>query len=237
MAGMIRLLWEVETNKTTLWVKWVRCKYIRGGSIWCTQSPQSTSWAWRSILQVRHLASTVFNYSPGNGENTLFFLDPWLNQQPLMVRVGDLRQDLACDVKCRASKFINNSHWTLPSATTIEMHDLWPGILCTPIRGDRDVITLTLDDGGFSLRSAWDAIRDHSPTLPRARFIWGGKTTPRKAFCTWRAFSRVLDSSFWADEDKFSFRVFITDRRSPTNLIPRTRWTRRSTPFRRLHTG
>ena len=33
MAGMIRLLWEVETNKTALWVKWVRCKYIRGGSI------------------------------------------------------------------------------------------------------------------------------------------------------------------------------------------------------------
>ena len=34
MAGMIRLLWEVETNKTALWVKWVRRKYLRGGSIW-----------------------------------------------------------------------------------------------------------------------------------------------------------------------------------------------------------
>ena len=43
MAGILRLLWEVETDKEALWVKWMRHKYIRGGSIWCARIPQQAS--------------------------------------------------------------------------------------------------------------------------------------------------------------------------------------------------
>ena len=35
-ASLLRLLWEIETNKEALWVKWMRHKYIQGGSIWCS---------------------------------------------------------------------------------------------------------------------------------------------------------------------------------------------------------
>ena len=140
-----------------------------------------------------HLAETFLNYSLGNGENTLFFLDPWLNHQPLMLRVGDrLQQDLACDTACKASHFICDRRWTLPPATTIEMHDLWLDILRTPINGDRDDITWVLHDKGFSLHSAWDAIHEHGPRLPWARFIWSWGTSPRKAFCPWQALSQGL---------------------------------------------
>ena len=38
---------------------------------------------------MRHLVETFLNYSLGNGENTLFFLDRWLKHQPLLLRVGD----------------------------------------------------------------------------------------------------------------------------------------------------
>ena len=88
-SGMLRLLWEVETNKSALWVKWIRRKYVCSGSIWCTRPPQSASWAWRSILRVRHLASELLDYNLGDGSSTLFFLDPWLNHQPLHLHVGD----------------------------------------------------------------------------------------------------------------------------------------------------
>ena len=91
---------------------------------------------------MRHLVETFLNYSLGNGGNTLFFLDPWLNHQPLLLCVGDrLRQDLTCDTACKASHFISDRHWNLPAAITIEMHDLWLDILRTPINGDRDDIT------------------------------------------------------------------------------------------------
>ena len=116
-TGMICLLWEVETNKTALWVKWVRRKYLRRGSIWCAQPPQSTSWTKRSVLQVCHLAKTFLNYSLGNGDNTLFFLDPWLNHQPLIVRLGDrLRQDHACDTACKASHLSATAIGTSPQS-------------------------------------------------------------------------------------------------------------------------
>ena len=53
-ASVLRLLWEVETNKDAHWVKWVHSEYLRGSSIWCARPPQKASWAWRGILRIRH---------------------------------------------------------------------------------------------------------------------------------------------------------------------------------------
>ena len=39
VASILRLLWEFETNKEALWVKWMRRKYTHGGSIWCAPPP------------------------------------------------------------------------------------------------------------------------------------------------------------------------------------------------------
>ena len=72
------------------------------------------------------------------------------------------------------------------------MHDLWPEILATPISGDRDAITWTPNDKGFTLRLAWDAIREHGQKLPWTRFIWTRGIILRKAFYTWRAHYRGL---------------------------------------------
>ena len=40
VAGVLRHFWEVSTCKDALWIKWMRRKYLRGGSIWCTRPPQ-----------------------------------------------------------------------------------------------------------------------------------------------------------------------------------------------------
>ena len=88
-AGVLRLLWELETNKNALWVKWIWGKYLRGSSIWCARPPQNASWVWRSILKIRPLAEKLIYYSIGNGRNTSFFLDPWLGSTTIHNCVGD----------------------------------------------------------------------------------------------------------------------------------------------------
>ena len=72
VEGILRLLWEFEMNKEALWVKWMRLKYTRRGSVWCTRPLQQASWAWRGILRVRHLAVNLLNFNLGDGRHTLF---------------------------------------------------------------------------------------------------------------------------------------------------------------------
>lgn len=106
-AGILRLLWEIETNRDALWVKWLCRKYLRGSSIWCARPPQSASWAWRGILQIRYLAVELLRYQVGNGQSTNFFLDPWLGYPPILLQVGDqLRRDMGCNLLCKVSTFM-----------------------------------------------------------------------------------------------------------------------------------
>ena len=115
LAGIIRLLWEIEMNADVLWVRWMRKKYLRGSSIWCSRPPQTCSWAWRGILKARSLATNLLVYKVGDGSAMKFLLDPWLGQPPIWLRVGDrLRQDLAIDLTCKVGSFITNQRWILP---------------------------------------------------------------------------------------------------------------------------
>ena len=83
---------------------------------------------------VRQLAVNLMSYKSGDGCHTRFFLDPWLNRQPLISRMGErLRQDLACDLSSHVCRFITNRCWNLPQATTVEMHELWLEVLAIPL--------------------------------------------------------------------------------------------------------
>ena len=107
---------------------------------------------WRSILKVRPLAKKLLCYSIGDGRNTSFFLDPWLGSTTINDRVGDrLRQDLGCAGSSRVSVFIANGCWHLLPTMTLDMHELWPDILATPITGGEDSISWIPDANGYTL--------------------------------------------------------------------------------------
>ena len=76
LVGIIRLLWELETNTDALSMQWMRKKYLRESSIWCARPPQIGSWAWRGILRVHHLAFGLLIYNLGDGSATNFLLNP-----------------------------------------------------------------------------------------------------------------------------------------------------------------
>lgn len=170
-------------------------KYFQGSLIWCTQPPQNASWAWRGILRIRHLAVDLLKYHLGDGRSTSFFLDPWLGHPPILLRAGDrLCRDMVCDSLCKVGDFIEDQQWNLPTPTTLDMHELWPDILATPLGPGSDHISWTPSKASFSLHFAWEAIQAQNSEVSWASFVWYRGAVPRQAFCTWRALQRGLPS-------------------------------------------
>ena len=121
---------------------------------------------------MRPLAADLLQYNLGDGLSTSFFMDPWLGHPPIQFRNGDwIRHDLGCDRLCKVGIFIDGRRWNLPTPTTLDMHELWPEILATPIGPGRDSISWIPTKDGFTFRSAWEAVRHRNPTAPWASLI------------------------------------------------------------------
>ena len=69
----------------------------------------------------------------------------------------------------------------------LDMHDLWPDIVATPITGSEDSISWGPDANGFTLRSACRALQPPSQSIPWTAFTWNKSILPRYAFYLWRA--------------------------------------------------
>ncbi|KAF5202711.1 hypothetical protein FRX31_007703 [Thalictrum thalictroides] len=77
-AANMRHLWHIFRNRDTMWVKWVKSYLIKDRNFWQLKIPKDCSWSWRSILKERDKAMYMVQHLIGNGQNTNFWLDPWL---------------------------------------------------------------------------------------------------------------------------------------------------------------
>lgn len=46
-------IWNIVSNNSSLWVKWVHEYRIKGRSFWDIKEAWDSSWCWRNILEVR----------------------------------------------------------------------------------------------------------------------------------------------------------------------------------------
>ena len=60
-AALVKLVWRMLTDDTSLWARWVRLKYLRGDKLnyWAVREHQTPSWGWRSMYRVRDTAAQV----------------------------------------------------------------------------------------------------------------------------------------------------------------------------------
>nr|GEX36605.1 RNA-directed DNA polymerase, eukaryota, reverse transcriptase zinc-binding domain protein [Tanacetum cinerariifolium] len=52
-ALLSKLLWNIASNKDTLWVKWIHMMKLKEGSIWNVQYNSNDSWQWKCLLDIR----------------------------------------------------------------------------------------------------------------------------------------------------------------------------------------
>ncbi|KAE8770246.1 hypothetical protein D1007_58052 [Hordeum vulgare] len=85
VALMLRWVWRIVQGDGGLWLQLIEAKYLRGRPLLAC-SLENGSQLWKSIQSIKHEIRLGLRVSVGNGFGTQFWLDPWLEGEPLRFR-------------------------------------------------------------------------------------------------------------------------------------------------------
>ncbi|GJX35552.1 hypothetical protein Tco_0247109 [Tanacetum coccineum] len=83
LALMTTHIWNIVSNKESLWVRWINTYKLRGRTLWDAQPSANMSYGWRKLLQLREHVKPFFWSCIGNGMNTFLWYDMWSSHCPL----------------------------------------------------------------------------------------------------------------------------------------------------------
>ncbi|GKB41077.1 hypothetical protein Tco_0886019 [Tanacetum coccineum] len=63
-------IWNIVSNKESLWVRWIHTYKLKGRSLWDIPLQSNLSWGWLKLLQIRDLVRPFIWIKIGNGVNT-----------------------------------------------------------------------------------------------------------------------------------------------------------------------
>ena len=85
VALMLRWVWRILRGDGGLWLQLIESKYLQGQPLLaCSHSAGSKFW--KSIQAIKDEIRLGLRFSVGNGSGTQFWLDPWLDGEPLRIR-------------------------------------------------------------------------------------------------------------------------------------------------------
>lgn len=75
-------IWNIVSNKSSLWGKWVHEYRIKGRSFWDIKEAWDSSWSWKNILKLRKELRPFIRMKVRSGQSTNFLFDAWALSQP-----------------------------------------------------------------------------------------------------------------------------------------------------------
>ncbi|KAJ4969222.1 hypothetical protein NE237_015923 [Protea cynaroides] len=175
-AGILKLFWFVASNKTSLWVSWVKKRYLKHDTIWSVKVHINRSWAWRSILKCRPFTPSLVDYRIGSGESTFFWLDPWLPGGLLNDRISDYEKELWGIPKMgKVSCVLIGNGWQICPSNSPSARQIWNEMVQVNrdhILEDDRILWNQEKSQKFTSKSAWNAVRNHHPKINWEKAVW-----------------------------------------------------------------
>lgn len=76
-ACILKLIWNIVSNKEILWVKWINKNIIKDHDFWALNIPSFCMLSWCAILKGRTDALFMARHLIGDGRNTRVWLNLW----------------------------------------------------------------------------------------------------------------------------------------------------------------
>ena len=195
IASIIRFIWDIVSEKDSLWARWVIDTKLKRLSFWGLTKPHDASWIWSLLLKIRNLAKPMFEYNLGKGSKFHFWGDPWAHN----VAVEDLFPDASVrstDIpkSTLLSDLWSKNRWRIPDAVDTASESLRQFVIDNfHLTNQEDCITWRLTHNGvYSVSSAWNFIQTHHSKVPWFRILWGQMHIPRHSFICWLAMKKRL---------------------------------------------
>ncbi|KAJ9536697.1 hypothetical protein OSB04_un000082 [Centaurea solstitialis] len=188
-ALIMKHLWDILTNRESLWITWIRRFCIGELGVWRARCLSKWSWILRKVMSIRDDVRQFVHVQIGNGRTTHAWEDNWIMDAPLSSVVS---YRLIHDSGFHA----NDSVFDVVS----HLHDSWPtewinrfpvfSSLQLPILdpNQRDLVYWDSDlSGSFSVREAYKTFDGVRSVVPWHASVWFKGHIPKHSFCLWIA--------------------------------------------------
>lgn len=112
---IVKHLWNIVSNKESLWVKWVNTERLKGRNFWDYPVYKDTCCGWRKIVKSKVITREHIVSRLGDGASTSIWYDNWHPIGPLcnfISRRNIYEAGLGFD--CKVSSMVDNGMWLWP---------------------------------------------------------------------------------------------------------------------------
>lgn len=65
---MTLVLWNIATERISLWIRWIHGKYLAGGHmVWSIRPHPNDSWVWKRLISHREVIQPYISFDIGEG--------------------------------------------------------------------------------------------------------------------------------------------------------------------------
>ncbi|GKD52832.1 hypothetical protein Tco_1286219 [Tanacetum coccineum] len=205
LALMTNYIWNIVSNKESLWVRWIHTYKLRGRTLWDIRTKADMSWGWHKILQLRDLVKPFFWVLIGNGLKVSLWYDMWCPHCPLsrFLSPRDITRE-GYNLQAYVADLILNGAWNWPQAWLIKALNF--GLIAA----------LNLDASSQDIMR-WLAGFEHVPPILEDIMMCFHPMAAKRMFKNVVAKLLFLASSYyiWLERNN---RLFKNTRRSPEEL-------------------
>ncbi|KAG7532469.1 Zinc finger PMZ-type [Arabidopsis thaliana x Arabidopsis arenosa] len=186
----LKLIWMLFFRAGSLWVAWIREKYLSLSSFWALNANNyAYSWIFRRLLKLRPKALKFLSIKIGNGDSTFFWWDPWTPYGSLYHFLGaDGPSRLGIPLLSTVAEVWNVDGWSLPNARTARQVLLYAFISTVTFSSSSDKAMWAVNGlpcRSFSSKDVWNSIRDSRDLCSWAPLVWHKAVIPKHATTTW----------------------------------------------------
>ncbi|GAA0146436.1 reverse transcriptase [Lithospermum erythrorhizon] len=182
---MAQHLWDICSNKESLWIKWVDEYRLKGKSFWSINPKSMDCWVWRLLLrhkeEIRHLVSKTI----GDGRDTNFWHDNWHVQGVLSGSFSEeIKRRFRVPEDATMAEAITAGRWPTRRHCTQEIEDVI-AYLPRLREGVRDMSTWNGSGSAAKASGIWRSLRHQNQGPTWAKLIWFRGHIPRHCFVAW----------------------------------------------------
>lgn len=185
----------ILNKKDTLWVRWTLRHNVGAKSFWLMDAPQTCSWIWRSILNLRNTFKPLVQMHLSPSSTCRFWTEPWIGKGVILAQLFTYQQQLQSGIGRNelAVQRIHDNSLVLPHTSNQEIRAFWD-VYRTRQYDMKDEDKLLWDDKKHTVSTVYHALMglNEVPDCKWSRITWAAVSPSTDNLMFWKVRTNAL---------------------------------------------